>query len=104
VTKKCTIYIEYCNSTCPYFYHKYSDSENIYCDALGGVKVADCGQNDDVMFDLKPRPIPDVCPLQDASLHFACGNCGHKISLSREFYRSNKILKCPGCGNIGEIR
>jgi DNA-directed RNA polymerase subunit RPC12/RpoP len=102
VTKKCTIYIEYCNNLCPYFYHKYSDSENMYCDILK-VKIADCEQNDDVMCDLKPRPIPDICPLQDASLYFACGNCGYKITLSREEYEKYKSIKCQNCGNIGEI-
>lgn len=63
--KKCMIKIKYCNSTCPHFYHKFSDYENIYC-GLIDKKIADCGQNDDVICDLKPRPIPDICQLEDA--------------------------------------
>jgi DNA-directed RNA polymerase subunit RPC12/RpoP len=100
VTKKCTSFIEYCNSACPYFYHKYSDSENIYCDALNS-KVADCDQNDNVMCDLKPRPIPDICPLDDASYHFVCEACKHKFSISRMKYENSKRITCPNCGVVG---
>ena len=61
--KKCTIELKYCNSTCPYFYHKFSDNENIYCDKLKR-KIFE-SVYDDGMWDLKPRMIPKECPLED---------------------------------------
>lgn len=108
MTKKCTIFIEYCNSSCPHFYHKYSDCENIYCDALN-IKIADCGQNEDVLCDLKPRPIPDICPLADASYHFKCDACKQTFSMSRKKYleitqdafTKSVRITCPNCGFVG---
>jgi hypothetical protein len=55
--------IEYCNSKCPNFYHKYSDSENIYCSELNEkIYDNDC---DDILFDFKHRGFPSNCPLED---------------------------------------
>lgn len=61
--KKCEIQIRYCNSSCPYFYHKFSDNENMYCDKLKKKIFDDDGG--DCTFDAKPRPIPNECPLED---------------------------------------
>lgn len=63
MSKKCYIEIMYCNSKCPHFYHKFSDSENIWCDELKA-KVYDAG-DDDMMFDFSHRSIPIECPLED---------------------------------------
>lgn len=62
--KKCEIIIKYCNCACPYFYHKFSDNESIYCDKLKR-KIFEMSYDDDVMWDLKPRQIPEFCPLDD---------------------------------------
>lgn len=32
--KKCKVVLEHCNNTCPHFYHKYDDFENIWCGKL----------------------------------------------------------------------
>jgi len=65
MAKKCEIVLDYCNSVCPHFYHKYSDFENIWCGKLDR-KVLDADEYNMIMFDFKKRPIPDVCPLENA--------------------------------------
>lgn len=62
--KKCTIDIKFCNSSCPNFYHKFEDFENIYCGKLDK-KIFD-SDDGDAWFDHEKRPIPDCCPLEDA--------------------------------------
>lgn len=64
MTKKCEIEIVYCNNTCPHFYHKYEDYENIWCNKLDQ-KVSDAEEYDMVLFDYKKRLIPNICPLED---------------------------------------
>lgn len=63
MAKKCEIIIEYCNSMCPHFYHKYSDYENIYCGKLDK-KIFDY-DGETIMFDYSARKIPDECILED---------------------------------------
>ena len=62
--KKCVINVEYCNSSCPYFYHNYYDLENIYCDLLNK-KVYDCQDDCNATYDINKRAIPNNCPLED---------------------------------------
>ena len=66
MVKKCEIAIMYCNNSCPHFYHKYDDFENIWCDKINQ-KVSDADVFDIIMFDYKHRSIPDLCPLEDVS-------------------------------------
>lgn len=61
--KKCEIVIKYCNCSCPHFYHKFSDNESIYCDKLK-MKIFE-SDYDEVIWDMKPRQIPQECPLED---------------------------------------
>jgi hypothetical protein len=63
MVKRAELSIYYCNSKCPHFYHKYSDSENIWCRKLNA-KVYDAG-NANVISDLRNRRIPNECPLEN---------------------------------------
>ena len=67
--KKYLLKIEYCNSRCPNFYHNYEDNEKIYCVELDK-KIDDddmaADKYVDVFCDLRRRPIPSECPLEDA--------------------------------------
>jgi len=66
MTNKIVTYeIEYCNSTCIHFYHKYEDMENCWCSKINK-KIFEC---DTLMNlnDYKKREIPKVCPLENSS-------------------------------------
>lgn len=64
--KKVAYNIKYCNSLCPYFYHKYGDDDNIWCDKLEKrIYEYDGGL---IWGDMRERPIPSDCPLPDADV------------------------------------
>lgn len=64
MTKKCMISIDYCNNTCPHFYFKYEDRDNIWCGKLNKM-IFDGAEECFNWFDSKPREIPKECPLED---------------------------------------
>jgi hypothetical protein len=67
MTEKVVCYtITHCNGQCRYFYHKFEDYEHCYCTRLNR-KIFDCGDEDDVFWDLTLRDIPKDCPLKDAN-------------------------------------
>jgi hypothetical protein len=66
--KKIVTYnIEFCNSDCPHFYHKYEDHENCWCVKLNK-KIFDFNVDDhiDSIGDCTERAFPEECPLPDA--------------------------------------
>jgi hypothetical protein len=66
MTRRTVCYeIEYCNHKCRHFFHCFEDHENIWCDKLNK-KIFDFDdQLTDIFHDLKPRPIPEECPLPE---------------------------------------
>lgn len=67
MSKIVTYEIEYCNSGCPHFYHKYEDDDNVWCGLLDK-KIFDFGESILLYGDSKKREIPKECPLQDAPI------------------------------------
>ena len=60
--------VEFCNSSCPHFYHRFDDQENCYCSKLNK-KVYDYGYDpigyEDTFYDHVNRPFPKECPLKE---------------------------------------
>lgn len=54
--------LEFCNTRCPNFYHKYEDNENVHCIKLNK-KIFDFNITDNIWMDLTERIFPEDCPL-----------------------------------------
>ena len=64
--KKIVTYpIEFCNSRCPHFYHKYEDDENCWCIKLNK-RIAEPGDGVNVWMDFTERAFPEECQLPEA--------------------------------------